>query len=135
MDSDKSGLDAKNKLKSGLYKDSEVNLLDIKECIAMDNSEVEDIIPYCLLSKGLNHIFLSVEDSTFDDIYDSNKPLLPQIQSFAKDNGIDLNAQKGWKVELAKSAKKELSKKNTPNIDEKYENIWINLFNRILMQE
>lgn len=135
LDSDKSGLDSKNKLKSGLYKDSETCLLDIKEYVGFDNSEVEDLIPYCLLNKGLNHLFLSVEEESFDDVYDENKPILPQIEEFARNNTVDLESSKGWKVELAKSAKKELSKKHPPEIKERYKSMWVKLFEKIIENE
>ena len=42
LDSDRSGLDAKKKLLSGLYKSQNERVLEVKDFLNMENSEVED---------------------------------------------------------------------------------------------
>ena len=128
VDSDVSGLDTVKKLSSGLYKDQKERIIQVKDITNIDNSEVEDIIPYALLSRGIDRLFLTVEDETFEDIYDSSLPILPQIESFAKKYSIEL--KKGWKVELAKSAKQLLKNKKNGDIDEETKTKWINLFSQ-----
>ena len=128
VDSDVSGQDTVKKLSSGLYKDQKDRIIQVKDITNIDNSEVEDIIPYALLSRGIERLFLTVEDETFEDIYDSSLPILPQIEGFAKKYSIEL--KKGWKVELAKSAKQLLKNKKNGDIDEETKTKWVNLFNQ-----
>lgn len=63
LDSDKSGQDAKNKLKSSLYTDEEKKLLEIGTFTKLEKSEVED--------------------ADFVDGYDCTAPIIPQIEKFA----------------------------------------------------
>ena len=128
VDSDKSGKDAANKLISGtgLYKDNQERVIDIHSLTELDNSEVEDIIPYSLLSKYISRLFNTIEEDDFE--YDESLPIIPQIESFANDHLISL--KKGWKVEMATSAKNLLRNKSKNFIDDKYIAIWKNLFSK-----
>lgn len=130
LDSDKSGIDFKKKLVENMYKDNKEYILEIKDFTQVDGSEIEDIIPYSLLETGINHLFLEVETREFIDVYCKEKPIVPQIEQFATD--FDVKLISGWKVELAKSAKKTLLKKSMPIIDEKYESMWMDLFNNFI---
>lgn len=126
LDSDKSGSDSKKKLESNLYKECRNSLIEIKDFVGFDNSEVEDMMPYSLLEKGISHLFIMVEDESFDEAYDETKPIVPQIEKFASENDIELPA--GWKVDLAKAAKQRLLGKKVPSFDEKYREMWQKLF-------
>lgn len=126
LDSDKSGSDSKKKLESNLYKECRNSLIEIKDFVGVDNSEVEDMMPYSLLEKGISHLFMMVEDESFDEAYDETKPIVPQIEKFASENDIELPA--GWKVDLAKAAKQRLLGKKVPSFDEKYREMWQKLF-------
>ncbi|MBR3768809.1 MAG: AAA family ATPase [Clostridia bacterium] len=126
VDSDKSGADAVKKLQSGLYKEHKDKIIEIKDITKMENSEVEDIIPVELLSKGITRLFNSVEDDDFDNVYDKNKPILPQIEAFR--DKYDVKFNQGWKVELAKSAKQILKNKKKSDINDTVD-MWVKLFN------
>lgn len=126
LDSDRSGSDSKKKLESNLYKECKDSLIEIKDYVGFENCEVEDLIPYSLLEKGISHLFLMVEDESFEDAYDESKPIVPQIEKFASDNDIELPT--GWKVDLSKSAKQKLLGKKVPILDEKYKKMWEKLF-------
>lgn len=128
VDSDERGKDAAKKLKSGqgLYKDSPEKVIEVKSFTQIDNSEVEDIIPYSLLKKYILRLFNTIEDEDFE--YDESLPIIPQIESFANNQHITLD--KGWKVDMAKSAKNLLRNKSQGNIDDKYINIWKTLFDK-----
>ena len=130
LDSDKSGQDSKKKLVSNLYAGSQDSIIEIKNLVDYENCEVEDLIPYTLLEKGIWSLFNTVREQ-FEDSYDNQKPIVPQIESFAANNNITL--PKSWKVELAKSAKQKLLSKKTPDFDEKYKKMWQKLFD-ILQQ-
>lgn len=95
----------------------------------MENSEVEDIIPVELLSKGITRLFNSVEDDDFDNEYDENKPILPQIEVFRDKYNVEFN--QGWKVELAKSAKQMMKNKRKSDINDTVD-MWVKLFSKLM---
>jgi len=132
LDSDKSGVDAKKKLLSGsgLYCGFESRILDIKDYTGMDGSEVEDLISFKLLQKGINKIFTAVDEPEFEDNYDSKNPIVHQIESFARENSIEL--EKGWKVNLAMNFKIQLRNKKPADIPNGYLEIWTKLFKDFL---
>ena len=129
VDSDKSGKETVKKLCSGLYKDDHSKIIEIHTIAGFDNSEVEDIIPFVLLERGIRNFFNSVEDEDFSDKYDDAKPILSQIETFATENGVELES--GWKVELSKYAKKSLLKLKEEKLDSKYLEKWVKLFEQI----
>lgn len=126
LDSDSSGSGAKNKLLSGLYHDSAERILEVSDFCKISHSEVEDLLPFTLLERGINRLFMSVEDFYFTDVYDSQKPIIPQIEAFATQHNVNL--PKGWKVDIAKTAKQVLHTKNTSTIDKIYVDMWQQLF-------
>ena len=130
IDSDKIGEEAKKKLLSGLYKGFENRILEIKNYAGVDQTEAEDLIPFILLKKGIDKIFSSLSTVDFEDSYDKEIPIVPQIESFAKVNGIEL--KKGWKVELAISAKAQLKNKQADTLPKDYVEKWIKLFSAFL---
>ena len=129
VDSDESGQASVKKLQAGLYKDQRNRIIEIKDITTIENSEVEDIIPYSLLSKGIDRLFLMVEDESFGDIYNSSLPILPQIEAFAAKHSIELD-KRGWKVEVAKAAKQALKNKKKDAIDKEFVDKWVKLFEK-----
>lgn len=128
VDSDESGQNAIKKLQSGLYTDQKDRIIEVKDITNIDRSEVEDMIPFTLLSRGIDRLFMTVEDETFENVYNAALPLLPQIEGFAKKYSIEL--KKGWKVELAKSVKLALKNKKMSDIDNAVVTKWISLFSK-----
>lgn len=127
LDSDKSGLDAKKKLLSGLYKNQSERVLEIKDFLNMENSEVEDLFPYQLQEKGIDRLFRNY-DEEFEQQYLKGQPIVPQIEEFAKKSNAEL--EKGWKVELAKAVKQRLKNKTTDMIEE-YVCKWEHIFEKL----
>lgn len=128
LDSDKAGNEFKNKLENGLYKDSKDRIISVKDITGIDQSEIEDLIPFSLISKAVEKL-LGVQDEDDEFEPDENKPLLPQIEAFASSRGIEL--EKGWKISLSKSFKKTLFGKKQREIPEKYLKMWIALFEKL----
>lgn len=128
IDSDKSGEDLKNKISNGLYKNSKDKILEIKDITGMAYSEVEDLFPYSLFEKPLLKLF-KVADEDFDEEYDSSKPIVDQIEEFARNNEIVLTS--GWKVELAKAVKIQMQK-NKPCVDKETLDNWKELFKKFV---
>lgn len=130
VDSDKSGRDAKTKLTSGLYKDCKDSILEVSSFRDVDNAEVEDLIPIEFLKKGIGKLFENIDEDEdqFEDVYDESKPIIPQIEEFAKSNGIEL--EHGYKVQLAKIAKVRILK--AKGIDAEIIKSWEKLFNKFI---
>ncbi len=130
VDSDKSGRDAKTKLTSGLYKDCKDSILEVSSFRDVDNAEVEDLIPIEFLKKGIGKLFENIDEDEdqFEDVYDESKPIIPQIEEFAKSNGIEL--EHGYKVQLAKITKVRILK--AKGIDAEIIKSWEKLFNKFI---
>lgn len=94
----------------------------------LTSEKFKNTVENSLLSRGIDRLFLTVEDETFEDAYDSTRPVLPQIEAFAKKHSIE--PKQGWKVELAKSVKQLLKNKKTTDIDEETKTKWVNLFKK-----
>lgn len=124
IDSDKSGSDLKKKLLASLYKDDAKKIIEIKDYTDIEYSEVEDLFPFSLLDKPLLRLLRDSEDN-FEDEYDSSKPLINQVEEFAKKNDIAL--EDGWKVELSKNVKKQMQKSSL-TIEDDVTKKWIKLF-------
>ena len=123
VDSDKSGEDLAAKLKKDLYKDQASYIINIGEGLNIERAEIEDAIPYKMLEKGILKLFNNLdEEDEFEP--DDNKPIIDQIEGFAKAHGMEL--AKGWKVELAKKAKKQIINSKT---FEK-EDFWVEIFKK-----
>lgn len=132
LDSDRSGVDAKKKLLSGLYKETPKKILSVGDYVKIENSEIEDIIPLSLLSKGIGRLFNKVEDNNFEDEYDASLPLIPQIEKFATDNDVVLSS--GWKVELAKAGKQALLFSKKLSITQEVQDIWVKIFKDFMIK-
>lgn len=130
LDSDKSGEDAKKRLLDGLYKGFETRVLDIKTYTGIEQTEVEDLIPYQLIKKAIDRLFSSLDEVDFEDSYTPLKPIVSQIEEFAIGNGVEL--EKGWKVGFAITIKAQLKNKKADVIPKEYIEKWIKLFNALL---
>jgi predicted ATPase len=126
LDSDKSGRDAKNKLQSNLYSGASERILDVADFTEVSESEIEDLFPVDLMTRQLDRFFRDVEVESFQDVYDTSKPIVPQIETFANKHNIDL--EKGWKVQLSKSVKQQLLNPKT-TVNDVVVARWLKLFN------
>lgn len=134
VDSDKSGKDTKAKLLSQLYKDDKQSILEIKDFLGneIENAEVEDLIPFSFLKRGVDKLFRDIDDEEeqFDELYSDEQPIIPQIEEYARNHSIEL--EKGWKVELAKSAKTQIIKtKDAGDVIK----IWKKLFDKLVSEK
>lgn len=127
LDSDNAGLDFKSKLENGLYRDCKDRIVAVKQITGIEQSEIEDLIPYSFISKTVEKL-LGVQDEDDEFEPEEGKPILPQIESFAKSRGIELKP--GWKVILSKAFKRTLLGKKQRTIPEKYIKMWVDLFEK-----
>lgn len=127
IDGDTSGTSFKDKLKKDLYKDEEHKLICLKDFVeGLEAVEIEDIIPFSCISKAIDRLFRNVDDFEFDEVYDSKKSLLSQIEEYARMNRVQL--PKVYKVEIAKFAKQKIINMSEK---EKEVDIWIKIFEQI----
>lgn len=127
IDGDTSGTSFKDKLKKDLYKEEDHKLICLKDFVeGLEAVEIEDIIPFSCISKAIDRLFRSVDDFEFDEVYDSKKSLLSQIEEYARMNRVLL--PKGYKVEIAKFAKQKIINMSEK---EKEVDVWIKIFEQI----
>jgi len=128
LDSDKSGDDYKKKLVCGQYQGHEDLIICIKDIIGIDQTEVEDLIPFDLISRAVEKL-LGVQDEEDEFEPQDGKPIIPQIENYASERGIVLSA--GWKVNLARSFKRNVTGSNKRGISDEYIKRWTDLFEKI----
>lgn len=128
LDSDKNGEDFKKKLVGDLYKDSKERIINVKEITQMEQSEIEDIIPFDFMSRSLEKIWGIRDEEDSEFVPQKGKPILPQIEAYAEKEGIMLPP--GWKVDLARSFRSALERKRK-SLPKEYKEMWISLFNKL----
>lgn len=128
VDSDKAGLDYKNKLEINLYSNNEdkEKIITIGSIMNLDKAEIEDIIPCEIMIPTLNRI-LGNFDLDFSDVYIEGRPIIEQFELYAKNNETTLD--RGYKVDVARIVKKNILNKE---IEKKYEEFWVEIFDRII---
>jgi len=131
LDSDANGKALEKNLISGLYSgDARKRIVTAQSLMGLDNSEVEDLLPYDLLKREIERILRNDDDDVeFGDGYTTDKPIVPQIEQFASEYSIVLS--KGWKVEMSKKFKTQLLRPKA-KIDIKYIDMWVAMFNHFV---
>lgn len=127
LDSDKAGDDFQKQLKSGKYQEQKDKVIGVKEFIGEDIYEIEDLIEPEVLIKIIDKKYRAEND--FEDFHTSNKPIINQIEDWAKTENIIL--EKGWKVEIARDLQNKFDK-SFNKMDDKYIQIWSKLFEQLL---
>ena len=135
VDSDRSGLDTANKLKSNLYQGHSSCIITVGDVCNLPNAEVEDLFPASFLTGVITNflrIFPQYEDDIFASAIEEDKPIIPQIEAYAKK--YDIRLELGWKVEVAKRAKSLfLRSKNPMEIFSDIVEVWNSLFTKIII--
>lgn len=126
LDSDKSGRDFKSKLISGKYKDNTNRILEASDFLGEEQYEIEDFLPKELIMREIDRMYRAKE--YFEDFYVTNKPIVNQIEEWAKNNDIQL--EKGWKVDLARNMQNRFDKISSV-IDSDLIDAWEKLFDKI----
>ncbi|MDL2323125.1 AAA family ATPase [Bacteroidales bacterium OttesenSCG-928-A17] len=129
LDSDKPGLDKQKQLTNGMYVDAKDKILSIASFIGEGEYEIEDLMPNDELARAFSRLYRRVSsDEDFDYSYDKNKPIINQMEVYAKENGYSLD--EGWKVDLAKECQRNFDRiLDKTNDDLKAK--WVSLFDKI----
>ena len=90
---------------------------------------MEDIIPFDLQKRSIDKLFNKVEDVYFEDDNQVEVSLVYQVEQFVPNYGLEL--PKGWKVDVAKDVKRQISKRKKADIDNSYIDKWKQLFSKL----
>lgn len=127
LDSDKAGEDFQKQLKAGKYLEQKSKVIGVKDFIGEDIYEIEDLIEPVSLIKIIDKKYRA--DNDFEDSYIQNKPIVDQIENWAKKENLTL--EKGWKVDIARDLQNKFDK-TFVEVNEKYTSMWIKLFEQLL---
>ena len=126
LDSDNMGISFKNKLLKELYKEIPEKIISVGDIRQIERAEIEDIIPFKCITKAIDKLFKDADEFDFEEAYDEDKPLIPQLEEAAKKQNIQL--PNSYKVDLAKAAKNKILKlSKEPN----ELNLWLDIFKKI----
>ena len=127
LDGDHMGARMAAELKSSLYVGLEEKVLSTDDYVTFKNSELEDLIPHQRFVEAVDRYFRASERQ-FSDVASKNQPIVPQVEGWARSEGIEL--VQGWKVEVARRVKQALLTKGIDDIDQAVVVGWVNLFSR-----
>lgn len=127
IDSDEAGESYRKKLKEQLYKDVDCKIHMVGKYLEQNNAEIEDLIPPNIMERVVAPYLQNEDMNPFTISVGS--PCVNQIEKFAANNGVTL--PNGWKVDVAKKAKFVLSRTPMEQIEKKYFDIWVKLFDAI----
>lgn len=99
--------------------------MSIATFTGIERSEIEDLIPATILAKIVDRWQREPEEP-FSDVAEDGKPIIPQIEKWAKRNGVVLST--GWKVDLSKRVKTYLLDRSIQDFDESTVSRWKTLF-------
>lgn len=110
LDGDKPGVKMATELKSDFYAACQSKVILISEHTSLSNGEIEDLFPKQKFARLVARFLPRPEevDEEFDDVVNEEKPICNQIEEYAKIYNIPL--EKGWKVRLATTIKREILK-------------------------
>lgn len=129
MDSDRSGRDTANKLKTSLYQKDIDRIIMIGDVRSLADAEVEDLIPHSFIVSIITRYLSRPDIDEFSDEVEENSPIIPQIEAYARK--YDIQLEDGWKVELAKRVKARMLKTASFSYDDEMLKVWQALFTKI----
>ena len=110
VDSDGPGHRLKKNLLSGTYSGESDRVKQVCDYGVVAEGEIEDLMPSAELSKVVTRYLPrpAGSDEDFEEIVDSDKPIIPQIEAYCEKHDIELEL--GWKVDVATAFKSRLDK-------------------------
>jgi len=101
------------KLADSLYQGAEDRIIMVGDICGFPGAEIEDLFPTHVLAGLVSRMpALRTAEEDFVDVAAEGRPIVPQIEAFARAHGIAL--QQGWKVDLAKRTKSRLLHASDP---------------------
>lgn len=110
LDGDKPGLKMATELKTDFYAAAPEKVITVSDFTTLPNGEIEDLFPKEKIAQIIARFLPRPEDvdEDFDDAVTDDAPICDQIEAFSRKYGIPLD--RGWKVRLATTVKKEILK-------------------------
>lgn len=102
LDGDSAGSKMARDMKNGPYQSQQNRVLQTDEWVGFSGSEVEDLFPAEFVAEIMDRIERRPE-KPFSDVVRQGEPIVPQIEKWALDAGIQL--AEGWKVDLGREVK------------------------------
>jgi len=128
LDSDAAGKQAVKSLQDQLYQGVKKRVLLTDDYIKdLTDTEIEDLLPAPLLVQVLDRMERLAQQD-FEDFHDPKKPIVPQIKSWAKNEGFEL--VEGWKVQLALGVKSKLLANPDKDVDDNIIEQWTSFFEK-----
>jgi energy-coupling factor transporter ATP-binding protein EcfA2 len=125
FDGDSAGLQTVKQLRESLYAEAPDRLLSVTDFISLQDAEIEDLFPTDFIVRAVDAVFRAA-DKTFADVVKNGQPIVNQIETWAKANGIKLEL--GWKVDVAKRVKQRIL--DGAAIDDKTIELWEKIFQK-----
>lgn len=125
LDSDAMGAKMATELRTSLYRGATEKVLSTDDYADFSGSEVEDLIPHDLFVEAVDRIFRN-SDQPFSEHFTKGKPAIPQVEIWAKKEGIELIL--GWKVDVAKRVKQAALTKGIQHVEPDLVEKWVRLF-------
>lgn len=125
LDGDQMGSRMATELRTSLYKGEEKKILSTDDFVHFKGSELEDLVPHQRFVEAVDRYFRA-PDQQFSEIASPDEPVVPQVEAWAKREGIELTS--GWKVEIAKRVKTVSLSKGIGDVEESLIERWARLF-------
>lgn len=125
LDGDSTGAKMAKELQTSLYESEKTKVLLTDSYTGFESSEVEDLIPQKDLADAVDRLFRET-DQRFSEVVTGGRPVVPQIELWAKAESIELFS--GWKVEVAKRTKTSMLQRGLKDIDPELVRRWVSLF-------
>lgn len=125
LDGDVMGAKMATELRTSLYADAKEKVLSTDDYAGFSGSELEDLIPQDRFVEAVDRIFRNSEQS-FSEYFLKGKPAIPQVEAWAKKEGIELIP--GWKVDVAKRVKQAALNKGIQHVESDLVEKWVRLF-------
>jgi hypothetical protein len=125
LDDDGPGRQMIGNLKSGLYKETPEKVLNARDFVGYENSEIEDLMPFDIMAEEMDRLERE-PDTRLADVIKVGEPFVGQVEAWAKREGVTL--EDGWKVTLAVKVKQRLLNKGLAAVPDDIVERWVKLF-------
>jgi energy-coupling factor transporter ATP-binding protein EcfA2 len=131
LDADDAGKKMARDLQNGLYQSAKAKVKTVEKYVGFANSEIEDLFPQGFVVAAIDR-WGRKADVPFADGVKSGEPIVPQIEAWAKAQGVPLDD--GWKVDVAREAKRRALESARPLFDNATLDNWAKLFEDLLSE-
>ncbi|WP_287236080.1 hypothetical protein [Mesorhizobium sp.] len=128
FDGDDAGRKMARDMENGLYQNAKERVLSTDKYVGFAKSEIEDLFPPAFIAEVIDRWEHGRgADKAFAEVVEPGMPVVPQIESWASSQEIEL--PEGWKVDVARLAKKRALSRGVEKFDKEFVDRWTELFN------